>query len=82
MSHLWPPGATEAGVLEGLVGDVEEELLLHIMMSMHALSHLLTPKYSSSRGSVLLRRFPWKVMHEGRACIGGDCEHCGKVIRV
>ena len=72
----------EASVLEGLVGDVEEELLLHVVTSMHMLSRLPTPKYSSSRGGMSSRRFPWRVVHEGRAHIRGDCEHHDKVDRV
>ena len=48
-------------------------------MSMHVLSCLLMPKYSSSRGAGHVVE---EVPLEGRACVGGDRKHRGKVVRV
>ena len=68
-------GATEAGVLEGLVGDVEEELLLHI----HARTLVLAnAKVRLIEGRCVVKEVPV----EGHACVGGVHEHCGKAVRV
>ena len=68
-------GAAESGVLEGLMGDVEEELLLHI----HACALVLADaKVWLVEGQCVIEEVPV----EGHARVGGDCEHCGKVIGV
>ena len=56
-------GATEAGVLEGLVGDVVEELLLHVHA--HALA-LADTKVRLVEGWRVVEEVPM----EGHACVG------------
>ena len=68
-------GAAEAGILKGLMGDMEEELLLHVHARTLALANA---KVWLIEG----RRVIEEVPVEGHACVGGDSEHCGKVIRV
>ena len=68
-------GATEAGVLEGLVGDVEEELLLHV----HARTLVLADtKVRLVEGWHVVEEVPV----EGCVHVGGDHEHHGKVVGV
>ena len=68
-------GATEAGILKGLVGDVEEELLLHV----HARTLMLADtKVRLVEGQHVVEEVPV----EGRARIGGDRDHRSKVIGV
>ena len=68
-------GAAEASVLEGLVGDMEEELLLHI----HARTLVLADtKVQLIKGWHVVEEVPM----EGCAHVGGDREHRGKVVGV
>ena len=68
-------GTAEAGILEGLVGDVEEELLLHVHACALALADT---KVQPIEGRHVIEEVPV----EGRVCIRGDRKHCGKVVGV
>ena len=68
-------GAAEAGVLEGLMGDMEEELLLHVHT--HTLA-LANSKVRLIKGKRVIEEVPM----EGQARVGGDREHCSKAVGV